>query len=222
MPESAVHPGGRARRILPGFHLSLGITVTALSCIVLIPLAALIAKSASMGVGTFVEIATSPRTLAALRLSFGAALLAAVVNAVFGLLIAWIFVRYDFPGRRLVDAIVDLPFAMPTAVAGIALAAIYAPNGIVGAVLAPYGIRVAYTPLGVAVALVFIGLPFVVRSVQPVLEELETELEEAATLLGADRFRVVWTVLLPPLLPALITGFVLAFARGVGEYGSVI
>jgi sulfate transport system permease protein len=217
-----VHPGGRARRILPGFHLSLGITVTALSCIVLIPLAALVAKSASMGVGTFVEIATSPRTLAALRLSFGAALLAAAVNAVFGLLIAWIFVRYDFPGRRLVDAIVDLPFAMPTAVAGIALAAIYAPNGIVGAVLAPYGIRVAYTPLGVAVALVFIGLPFVVRSVQPVLEELETELEEAATLLGADRFRVVWTVLLPPLLPALITGFVLAFARGVGEYGSVI
>jgi len=222
MPRSAVHPGGRARRILPGFHLSLGITVTALSCIVLIPLAALVAKSASMGVGTFVEIATSPRTLAALRLSFGAALLAAAVNAVFGLLIAWIFVRYDFPGRRLVDAIVDLPFAMPTAVAGIALAAIYAPNGIVGAVLAPYGIRVAYTPLGVAVALVFIGLPFVVRSVQPVLEELETELEEAATLLGADRFRVVWTVLLPPLLPALITGFVLAFARGVGEYGSVI
>lgn len=217
-----MHPRGHARRILPGFHLSLGITVTALSCIVLIPLAALVAKSASTGVGTFVEIVTSPRTLAALRLSFGAALLAAMVNAVFGLLIAWILVRYDFPGRRLVDAIVDLPFAMPTAVAGIALAAIYAPNGIVGAVLDPYGIRVAYTPLGVAVALVFIGLPFVVRSVQPVLEELESELEEAAALLGANRLRVIWTVLLPPLLPALITGFVLAFARGVGEYGSVI
>jgi sulfate transport system permease protein len=222
MAAGAPTPTVRPRRILPGFGLSLGITVTALSCIVLIPLAALVAKSASMGAGTFIEIASSPRTLAALRLSFGAALLAAIVNAVFGLLIAWVLMRYDFPGRRVLDAAVDLPFAMPTAVAGIALAAIYAPNGLVGAWLEPLGIRIAYTPLGVAVALIFIGLPFVVRSVQPVLEDLEGELEEAAALLGADRLHVIWTVLLPPLMPALITGFVLAFARGVGEYGSVI
>jgi sulfate transport system permease protein len=212
----------KARSILPGFGLSLGIVVTALSCIVLIPLAALVAKAASIGPGAFYDLATAPRTLAALRLSFGAALAAALVNAVFGTLIAWVLVRYDFPGRRLMDAVVDLPFAMPTAVAGIALATIYAPNGMIGSLLAPFGIRVAYTPLGIAVALVFVGLPFVVRSVQPVLEELEREVEEAAALLGAGRLRIATTVLLPPVLPALLTGFILAFARAVGEYGSVI
>jgi len=210
------------RRLLPGFGLSLGITLAALSCIVLIPLAALVVKAAGIGPKGFVEIATSPRTLAALRLSFGAALAAALVNAVFGTLTAWVLVRYDFPGRRLLDAAVDLPFAMPTAVAGIALATIYAPNGPIGSVLAHADVKVAYTPLGVAVALVFIGLPFVVRSEQPVLEDMARDVEEAAALLGAGRLRIALTVLVPPLLPALLTGFVLAFARAVGEYGSVI
>lgn len=212
----------RQPRVIPGFGLSLGILVTALSLIVLIPLAALVIKAASAGPSDIWALASSPRTLAALRLSFGAALLAALVNVVFGLLIAWVLVRYDFPGRKLVDAAVDLPFALPTAVAGIALAAIYAPNGWVGAWLAPWGLQIGYTPAGVFVALVFIGLPFVVRTVQPVLEEMETELEEAAALLGADRWRTVFQVVLPPVIPAAMTGFVLAFARAVGEYGSVI
>ena len=212
----------REPSILPGFGLSLGITVTALSLIVLIPLAALFIKAASAGPADIWAVATSPRTLAALKLSFFGAFFAATVNAVFGLILAWVLVRYDFPGRRLIDAAVDLPFALPTAVAGIALAAIYAPNGWVGSLLAPYAIKVAYTPLGVMVALIFIGLPFVVRTIQPVLEELPADIEEAAALLGASRWRTVFTVLLPPVLPALLTGFVLAFARAVGEYGSVI
>lgn len=212
----------RAPSILPGFGLSLGITLTALSLIVLIPLAALVVKAASAGVEDIIAVSTSPRTIAALRLSFGAALVAALVNAIFGLIIAWVLTRYRFPGRRLIDAAVDLPFALPTAVAGIALAAIYAPNGWVGALLAPYDIRIAYTPLGVMVALVFIGLPFVVRTVQPVLEEIESEVEEAAALLGASRARTICTVLFPTIAPALMTGFILAFARAVGEYGSVI
>jgi sulfate transport system permease protein len=212
----------REPSILPGFGLALGITVTALSLIVLIPLAALFIKAASAGPADIWAVATSPRTLAALKLSFLGALFAAAVNAVFGLILAWVLVRYDFPGRRLIDAAVDLPFALPTAVAGIALAAIYAPNGWVGGLLAPYDIKVAYTPLGVMVALIFIGLPFVVRTIQPVLEELPADIEEAAALLGASRWRTVFTVLLPPVLPALLTGFVLAFARAVGEYGSVI
>ncbi len=214
--------GLRERSVLPGFGLSLGILITALSLIVLIPLAGLVIKAASAGPADIWALATAPRTLAALRLSFGAALLAAGVNLVFGVLIAWVLVRYDFPGKRFVDAAVDLPFALPTAVAGIALAALYAPNGWIGAWLAPFGIRIGYTPAGVLMALIFIGLPFVVRTVQPVLAELEKEVEEAAALLGASRWRTVRDVILPPVLPAALTGFTLAFARGVGEYGSVI
>jgi len=212
----------REPSILPGFGLALGITLTALSLIVLIPLAALFLKAASAGPADIWAVATSPRTLAALKLSFFGALIAALVNAVFGLILAWVLVRYEFPGRRLIDAAVDLPFALPTAVAGISLAAIYAPNGIVGSLFAPFDIRIAYTPLGVMVALIFIGLPFVVRTVQPVLEELQSDVEEAAALLGASRARTLLKVVLPPILPALLTGFVLAFARAVGEYGSVI
>ncbi len=212
----------REPSILPGFGLSFGILLAALSLIVIIPLAALFVKAASAGPGGFWALASSPRTLAALKLSFGASLIAAAINAVFGLLIAWVLARYEFPFRRLIDAAVDLPFALPTAVAGISLAAIYAENGWVGALLKPLGIKVGYTPLGVVVALVFIGLPFVVRSVQPVLEEVQADVEEAAALLGAGRLRTIVQVILPPVLPALLTGFVLAFARAVGEYGSVI
>jgi sulfate transport system permease protein len=212
----------REPNILPGFGLALGISLTALSLIVLVPLAALFVKAASAGPADIWAVATSPRTLAALKLSFMGALIAALVNAVFGLILAWVLVRYEFPGRRLIDAAVDLPFALPTAVAGISLAAIYAPNGIIGSLLAPFGIKIAYTPLGVMVALIFVGLPFVVRTVQPVLEELQNDVEEAAALLGASRARTVFRVILPPVLPALMTGFVLAFARAVGEYGSVI
>jgi sulfate transport system permease protein len=207
---------------IPGFGLALGITLAALSLIVLIPLAALVLRAASIGPQAFFEIVTDPRTLAALRLSFGTALLAAAVNAVFGLLIAWVLVRYRFPGRRIVDAAVDLPFALPTAVAGIAMAAIYAPNGPIGSIAESLGFKIAYTPLGITVALIFIGLPFVVRTVQPVLEEVETDIEEASALLGANRLRTVFQVVLPHVYPALLTGFALAFARGVGEYGSVI
>lgn len=222
MAASVASSGWRQPSVLPGFGLTLGITITALSLIVLIPLAALFIKAASAGPAEIWAIATSPRTLAALRLSFLGALFAASINAVFGLILAWVLVRYEFPGRRLVDAAVDLPFALPTAVAGIALAAIYAPNGWVGSLLAPLDIKVAYTPLGVMVALIFIGLPFVVRMVQPVLEESQGDIEEAAALLGASRLRTIFRVVLPPVLPALLTGFVLAFARAVGEYGSVI
>ncbi len=215
-------PRLRQPSVLPGFSLALGLAVTALSLVVLIPLAALILKAAQVGPAEFARIALDPRTLAALRLSFGAAFAAAAVNAVFGLLVAWVLVRYRFPGRRFLDAAVDLPFALPTAVAGIALTAIYAPNGWIGSLLAPLGIKVAYTPLGVIMALVFVGLPFVVRTVQPVLAETEREVEEASALLGASRIRTVFRVVLPVVTPALMTGFALAFARGVGEYGSVI
>ncbi|MCA3556579.1 sulfate ABC transporter permease subunit CysT [Aestuariivirga sp.] len=207
---------------LPGFGLALGFTLAALGLIVLIPLAALVLRAASIGPAEFLKIASDPRTLAALRLSFGTALLAALINTVFGLLIAWVLVRYRFPGRRMIDAAVDLPFALPTAVAGISMAAIYAPNGPVGAIAQSLGFKIAYTPAGIVVALVFIGLPFVVRTVQPVLEEVETDIEEASALLGAGRLRTVFQVVLPHVHPALLTGFALAFARGVGEYGSVI
>jgi sulfate transport system permease protein len=210
------------RRVLPGFHLTLGYTLLYLSLIVLIPLAATFLKTADLGWERFWEIVTAPRVLASLRLSFGASLLAAAVNAAAGLLVAWVLVRYDFPGRRFVDAIVDLPFALPTAVAGIALTALYAPTGWLGSLLAPLGVQVAYTPLGVVVALVFIGLPFVVRTVQPVLEDLDREVEQAAATLGATPWQAAVRVVLPAVWPALITGFALAFARGVGEYGSVI
>jgi sulfate/thiosulfate transport system permease protein len=212
----------RKPSVIPGFGLALGFTVLALGLVVLIPLAALVLRAASIGPSAFFAIATDARTLLALRLSFGAALIAALVNTVFGLLLAWVLVRYRFPGRRLIDAVVDLPFALPTAVAGIALASVYGPHGWIGATAASLGIKIAFTPLGVVFALIFIGLPFVVRTVQPVLEETERDIEEAAALLGASRLRTVFQVVLPHVYPALLTGFALAFARGVGEYGSVI
>jgi sulfate/thiosulfate transport system permease protein len=208
--------------VIPGFGLALGFTLAYLSLIVLIPLAALVLKTASLGWPEFWKLATDSRTLAALRVSFGLSIAAACINAVFGLIIAWVLVRYEFPGRKLLDAFIDLPFALPTAVAGIALTAIYAPNGWVGRFLAPLGIKIAYTPWGILVALVFIGLPFIVRTVQPVLEDLDRDVEEAAATLGASRFRTVLWVVMPALVPALLTGFALALARAVGEYGSVI
>jgi sulfate/thiosulfate transport system permease protein len=212
----------RRRSIMPGFGLTFGYTLAWLSLIVLIPLSAVFIRAAGMPWNEFVATAFSERALAAYRLSFGAAALAASVNAVFGLLVAWVLVRYSFPGRRIVSAAVDLPFALPTAVAGIALTALYAPEGWIGQFLTPLGIQVAYTPLGVVVALVFIGLPFVVRSVEPVLAELGRDIEEAAASLGARRFQIFRRVILPSILPALLTGFAMALARGVGEYGSVI
>lgn len=209
-------------RVLPGFGLSLGFTLAYLSLIVLIPLSAVFIKSLGIGWDGLWEILSSERILKSLQLSFTAAIVAALVNVVFGLLLAWCLVRYSFPGKRIVDALVDLPFALPTAVAGIALTSLYAPTGWIGQYLEPIGIQVAYTPIGITLALIFIGLPFVVRTVQPVLSDLETELEEAASALGANRFQIVTKVIFPILLPALITGFALAFARGIGEYGSVI
>jgi sulfate transport system permease protein len=212
----------RRHSVLPGFSLALGYSVIYLALIVLIPLAAVFLKSTALGWEGFWYVTTQPRVLASFRLSFGASLSAAVINVVFGLIFAWVLVRYRFPGKRLIDALIDLPFALPTAVAGIALAALYARNGWIGSLLEPFGIEVAYTPLGVLVALVFIGLPFVVRTVQPLLEDLEVEAEEAAACLGANRWQTFWRVILPHLWPALLTGFALAFARAVGEYGSVI
>ncbi|MGE8561003.1 MAG: sulfate ABC transporter permease subunit CysT [Acinetobacter sp.] len=209
-------------RVLPGFGLSLGFTLAYLSLIVLIPLSAVFIKSLGIGWDGLWEILSSERILKSLQLSFSAALLAALVNVVFGLLLAWCLVRYTFPGKRVIDALVDLPFALPTAVAGIALTSLYAPTGWIGQYLEPIGIKVAYTPIGITLALIFIGLPFVVRTVQPVLSDLETELEEAASALGANRFQIVTKIIMPILFPALLTGFALAFARGVGEYGSVI
>ncbi len=215
-------PQWRQRRVLPGLPLTLGLSVTYLSLIVLLPLSTAFVESAGMGWREFVQAAFSPRVMAAYKLTFGVALAAALLNAVFGLLVAWVLTRYQFPGRRLIDALVDLPFALPTAVAGIALTAIYARNGWMGSWLDPLGIKVAFTPLGIGVALVFIGLPFVVRTLQPVIEELDAELEEAAAMLGASRWTTFRRVIFPLLLPALLTGFALAFARGIGEYGSVV
>ena len=209
-------------RVLPGFGLSLGFTLAYLSLIVLIPLSAVFIKSLGIGWDGFLDIISSERILKSLQLSFTTALLAAFINVVFGLLLAWCLVRYRFPGKRIVDALVDLPFALPTAVAGIALTSLYAPTGWIGQYLEPIGIQVAYTPIGITLALIFIGIPFVVRTVQPVLADLETELEEAASALGATRFQTISKVILPILFPALLTGFALTFARGVGEYGSVI
>ncbi|TDR38886.1 sulfate transport system permease protein [Tahibacter aquaticus] len=211
-----------ARRVLPGFGLSLGFVLTWLGLIVLLPLAALALKASGIGFGGLWTMVTTPAVLAALKLSFGAAVLSAVINAIAGLLVAWVLVRYSFPGRRFFDALVDLPFALPTAVAGIALTALYAPKGWIGALLAPLGIKVAFTPLGVLIAMVFVGFPFVVRTLQPVLESLDRDIEEAATSLGASRWQTFTRVLFPLLLPALLTGFALALARAVGEYGSVI
>lgn len=216
--------GGSWKRasVLPGFGLTLGYVLLYLSVIVLLPLAALILRPAELGFVGFFETVTTPRVLAALRVSFGTAAIAALINGVFGLIIAWVLVRYRFPGKRLVDAFVDLPFALPTAVAGIALTTLYAPNGWIGGLLIKLGIKVAFTPLGIIIALIFIGLPFVVRTVQPVLQDFDSELEEASASLGATRIQVFGLVILPSILPALLTGIALAFARAVGEYGSVI
>jgi sulfate/thiosulfate transport system permease protein len=212
----------RRPSVIPGFGLTLGFTLAYLGLIVLLPLAGLVARSFALSPAELWAIASTPRVVAAFKVSFGTALIAAAVNAVFGLLVAWVLVRYRFPGHRLVDGLVDLPFALPTAVAGIALTALYAPNGWIGSLLEPLGLKVAFTPLGIIVALTFIGLPFVVRTVQPVLQDLEVEHEEAAASLGARRWQTFTRVIFPAVLPALITCFTLAFARGVGEYGSVI
>jgi len=212
----------KQRSVLPGFGLTMGFTLLYLSLIVLIPLSATFLKTAAMSWSQFWSTVTEPRALASYRLSFGASLIGAAINMVFGMLAAWVLVRYSFPGKRVVDAMVDLPFALPTAVAGITLTAVFARSGWIGSHLEPLGIKVAFTPLGVVVALTFIGLPFVVRTVQPVLQDLDAEIEEAAASLGASRWQTVTRVILPALLPALLTGFALAFARAVGEYGSVI
>ncbi len=208
--------------VIPGFGLTLGFTLLALGLIVIFPLIALVLKASSVGAAGFLQAATNPRVLGALRLSFGAAAIAALVDAVFGVLIAWVLVRYNFSGRKFIDAAIDLPFALPTAVAGIALATLYAPNGWIGAVAAQGGFKIAFTPFGIVLALIFIGLPFVVRSVEPVLAEAQRDVEEAAALLGASRWRTVRQIVLPAIYPALLTGTALAFARAVGEYGSVI
>ncbi len=208
--------------VIPGFGITLGLSLTYLTLIVLIPLAALAIRAAAVGPSEFWKLASDQRTVDALLTSFGSSLIAALVNVVFGLVVAWVLVRYSFRGRRLLDAIVDLPFALPTAVAGIALSTLYGPKGWIGAPLDAFGIKIAYTPAGIVIALIFIGLPFMVRTVQPILEEFEQELEEAAATLGANRFQTISRVILPRLLPAILTGFALAFARAVGEYGSVI
>ena len=208
--------------VLPGFNLSLGFTIFYLSLIVLIPLSAAFIKTSALSLHEFWVAVASPRVVASYKLTFGASLIGASINAVFGLLTAWVLTRYTFPGKRIIDALVDLPFALPTAVAGIALTAIYAPNGWIGSMLAPHDIKVAFTPIGVVIALTFIGLPFVVRTVQPVLEDLEAETEEAAASLGANRWQTFTKIIFPAIAPALLTGFSLAFARAIGEYGSVI
>jgi sulfate/thiosulfate transport system permease protein len=212
----------KQRSILPGFGLAMGFTLLYLSLIVLIPIAALFLRTTALSWDQFWTIITAPRVMASYRLSFGASLVAAIINGLFGLLVAWVLVRYSFPGKRIVDALVDLPFALPTAVAGISLTSIFAKTGWIGQYLEPWGIQVAFTPLGVVVALTFIGLPFVVRTVQPVLEDLDVEIEEAAASLGASRWQTFTWVILPVLAPALLTGFALAFARALGEYGSVV
>lgn len=212
----------RSSSVLPGFGPALGFTVFWLSLIVLIPLSAAFIKTFELSWGEFWHVVTAPRVLASYQLSFGASLIGALLNVVFGLVVAWVLVRYEFVGKKVVEALVDLPFALPTAVAGITLSALYANNGWIGSLLEPHGIKVAYTPLGIVVALTFIGLPFVVRTVQPVLEDLEGEVEEAAASLGATRWQTFHRVIIPALAPALLTGFALAFARAVGEYGSVI
>ncbi|WP_431276610.1 sulfate ABC transporter permease subunit CysT [Variovorax ureilyticus] len=213
---------GVSRRVLPGFHLTLGYSLLYLGLIVLIPLSALVFRTFALTWDQFWAAVTGPRVMASYRLTFGASFVAALVNLVFGLLVAWVLVRYKFPGKRIVDALVDLPFALPTAVAGISLTALLAGNGWIGQYLEPLGIKLAFTPAGVVIALIFIGLPFVVRTVQPVLEDTEKELEEAATSLGATRLQTFTKVILPSIMPALLTGFAMAFARAIGEYGSVI
>jgi sulfate transport system permease protein len=212
----------KTRGVLPGFGLSLGYTVTYLALLVLIPLAALVLKASALDLGKFWEIVSDDRALAAYKLSFGASFVGAGLNAVFGVVLAWVLARYEFFGKSIVDALVDLPFALPTAVAGIALTAIYAENGVLGEQLAKAGVKVAFTPIGVIVALTFVGIPFVVRTVQPVLEDMDQDIEEAAAILGATRWQTFTQVLFPALLPAILTGFALALARALGEYGSVV
>ncbi|MBH5319238.1 sulfate ABC transporter permease subunit CysT [Paenibacillus sp. GSMTC-2017] len=214
--------GSKNRRVLPGFGLSLGFTLFYLSLIILIPLAAIFFKTFELTWAEFWSAITNPRVLASYRVSFSTALWAGLINAVFGLLVAWVLVRYKFPGKKIIDSLVDIPFALPTAVAGIALTTIYAKSGWVGSLIEPLGIKVAYTQFGITIALVFIGLPFVVRTVQPVLQDMAKETEEAAAMLGSYRLRTFRKVILPELMPALLTGFALAFARGIGEYGSVV
>jgi sulfate transport system permease protein len=209
-------------RVLPGLSITLGFSVLYLSLIVLIPLAALVIKSAELSPAEWWDTVSDPRVVASYRLSLLTAFFAALVNLVFGLLLAWVLVRYKFPGKKIVDGLIDLPFALPTAVAGIALTTIYAPKGWVGSLLEPLGIKVAYTPIGITLALIFIGIPFVVRTVQPILQDMESDMEEAAVLLGAYRVRTFFKIILPDLIPPLLTGFALAFARGIGEYGSVV
>jgi sulfate transport system permease protein len=218
----ATLPRLKQQSVIPGFGMTLGYTLLVLGIVVLLPLCALAGRASSIGLGGIVDVVRDPRVASALRISFGVSFLAALVASVFGVVVAWVLSRYRFPGRRLLDAVVDLPFALPTAVAGIALASLYAPNGAVGGWLARLGIEVAYTPTGIFVALVFIGVPFAVRTVQPIIGEIEREVEEASATLGATRLHTLVHVIVPPLVPAILTGFSLAFARGIGEYGSVI
>lgn len=224
MATPSPRPKWRFRQpsVIPGFGLTLGYTLTVLSLIVLLPLAALVVRASGLGLSGIWDVATDPRVASALRVSFGVSLLAALTASFFGSIVAWVLTRYDFPGRRIIDAVVDLPFALPTAVAGIALASLYAPNGLVGEQLAKVGIEAAYTPVGIFIAMVFIGLPFAVRTVQPLISEIDKEVEEASAILGSTRLGTLTKVVLPPLIPAVLTGFALAFARGVGEYGSII
>ena len=212
----------KKRRVLPGFGLSLGFTTLYLSLLVLIPLSMVFIETSKLGWGEFIDIVTSERVLHSYKISFGTALAAAAINAVFGLIVAWVLVRYSFPGKRIVDALIDLPFALPTAVAGITLTTLYSTNGWIGQFFEPLNIKIAFTPLGITIALTFIGLPFIVRMVQPVLQDIEKEVEEAAESLGASRFQVFRKVIFPEVFPALLSGFSLAFARGLGEYGSVV
>ena len=222
MRPSSSHFSLRQYSVLPGFGITMGLSLMYLSLLVFIPIAMVFLNSSQLGWGKFMEIVLSPRVLASLKVSFGASFLAATVNAVFGLLLAWVLERYSFPGKKIVDGLIDLPFALPTAVAGISLTTLYAPNGWIGRLFEPLGLKIAYTPLGITIALIFISLPFVVRTVQPVLQGMDREVEEAAACLGATRFQTFRKVILPVLLPAVITGFALAFARSLGEYGSVV
>ncbi|TNJ65378.1 sulfate ABC transporter permease subunit CysT [Paenibacillus hemerocallicola] len=226
IPPSEVSRGFRKskkkRSVLPGFGLSMGFTVLYLSLIVLFPLAGIVVKSTGQSWSKFWETVTDPRVVASIQVSLSTSLTAALINAVFGLIVAWVLVRYSFPGKRFIDGLVDLPFALPTAVAGIALTAIYSQNGLLGSFFAKYDIKTAYSPLGITIALLFIGLPFVVRTIQPVLEDLEKDVEEAAASLGASRWRTFRSIIFPAILPSLLTGFALAFARAIGEYGSVV
>ncbi len=212
----------RQQSVIPGFGLTMGLTIFYITLLILIPVSMVFINSSSIGLASFLEIASSERVVASLKVSFSTSFLAATINAVFGLLMAWVLERYTFPGKKIIDGLIDLPFALPTAVAGISLTTLYAPNGWIGKFFEPLGIKISYTPMGITIALVFISFPFVIRTVQPVLQSIDTEVEEAAACLGASRFQTFYKVIIPELLPALITGFALSFARALGEYGSVV